>query len=127
MKLVNLITGLAFACNAAAGYYCYDGGFAWNDAQRLAALDLAHGWCNKLGRRVFNGGEQVKECLEKYNNNPNQFLEVRIKNGLSGQALLEPAACIAAMDPIIHGCDRGGEDDSTNGWRPRVDPGTGCD
>ncbi|KAH7122568.1 hypothetical protein B0J11DRAFT_569361 [Dendryphion nanum] len=129
MKLTTLATviasSLAFAGNTAA-YTCYSDGFAWNSAQRLDALALVDGWCNKLGRRYFAGGEQVKECIGSFDNGRNK-LQLRIKNGLSGGTFLEPNTCRAQMNPIVNGCARGGYEDNANGWRPRVDPGTGCD
>ncbi|PVH98537.1 hypothetical protein DM02DRAFT_615752 [Periconia macrospinosa] len=116
MKLINIITGLAFAADAAA-YSCYSGGFVWNSQQRLESLDLANGWCDKLGRRAFAAGEQVKECLTF--DNGRHKLMVRIKSGYSYPAILEPVLCRSAMALIVRNCDRGGADDSSPAWRPR--------
>lgn len=117
MKLINIITGVAFAGNTAA-YYCYQNGWAWDHTQQLAAIDLVSQWCDAQDRRLFPIGYQFKTCDDKYDNGKHK-LEIRMSNGFSTQQVLEADDCRAALNPIVLNCGQGGADDASIGWRGR--------
>ncbi|KAL5359473.1 hypothetical protein BJX96DRAFT_183780 [Aspergillus floccosus] len=106
---------------------CYDSGSApWSNYEgRSAAARGIDDWCNDIAPSTFSGGQQVKQCLEVDYFIPNVML--RMKNGKSDDAVLEVDECKKLLKDIVDTCDGGGADDDSDGWRPRADPGVGCD
>ncbi|PGH12632.1 hypothetical protein AJ79_04130 [Helicocarpus griseus UAMH5409] len=117
---------LAFSPLVSAELVCYDGGGTWGaEPWVIEALTLIDGWCESLGRRFFPPNHQEKRCYDAQNGKAK--VQLRMKNGRSSDQILEPSTCKTLLQEIVHRCDRGGRDDTTDGWRPRADPGSGCD
>ncbi|KAJ5135674.1 uncharacterized protein N7515_004952 [Penicillium bovifimosum] len=123
LALSNPVFGAVKCYKSGSSVWSSNRGDDYNRSQAARAIDK---WCNDIAPSTFKGGQQVKRCLEvDVSYAPNVML--RMKNGKSGKAVLQVDTCKKLLKNIVDSCDKGGEDNDTNGWRPRADPGTGCD
>ncbi|KAF2647341.1 hypothetical protein K491DRAFT_784787 [Lophiostoma macrostomum CBS 122681] len=119
-----LITAAISVSQVAAGLTCYDSGSTWgSDAQKNDAKQKGYDWCATYGDANYGSGSQAKSCVS-YSGGKIMF---RMKNGASTTQYLDKTQCGAMLLNYILTCPKGGYDDTTDGWRPRADPGIGCD
>ena len=116
-NIIAILTAfLVFSQVDAVNVKCYSGGGKWGtEKQKHEASGKADAWCTKLGVHSFKAWEQKKSCVS-YSGGKIMF---RLGVGRTGGLAISPNRCWAMMTNIILGCERGGADDSSNGWRPR--------
>ncbi|KAJ6004263.1 hypothetical protein N7499_000332 [Penicillium canescens] len=123
LALPNPVFGKVSCYTSGSAVWSSASGDDYNRSEAAHAIDI---WCNDIAPSTFKGGQQVKQCLEvDIGYAPNVML--RMKNGKSGDAVLEIDTCKKLLKDIVDSCERGGQDDDSDGWRPRADPGNGCD
>ncbi|PVH98535.1 hypothetical protein DM02DRAFT_630159 [Periconia macrospinosa] len=116
-----LVTAVLSVSQVAAESKCYDDGGSWSNINE--AQQKTDSWCEAYGNANYGPGSQIKTCVP-YSGGK---IMIRMKNGAGTTQWLDKTQCQAMLLYFIYYCAHGGRDDSSPGWRPRADPGEGCD